>query len=41
MNIQEMGRGVDYVDLAQDRDRWTALLNAVVKLSIICGEFLD
>jgi len=25
-----MGRGVDWIDLAQDRDRWQALVNAVV-----------
>jgi hypothetical protein len=37
INIQEMGWGVDCIDLAQDRDRWTALLNVLTK----CGEFLD
>jgi hypothetical protein len=41
MNIQEMGCGVDCIDLARDRDRWTALLDAVIKFSIKCGEFLD
>jgi hypothetical protein len=41
MNIPEMGWSVGCIDLAQDRDRWTALLNAVIKLSIKYGEFLD
>ena len=40
MNIQEMGWGVECIDLAEDRDRWTALLNAVIKLSVKCGDFL-
>jgi hypothetical protein len=26
--------GVDWIDLAQDRDRWRALLNAVVNLRV-------
>ena len=32
-----------WIDLAQDRDRWLALLNAVIKPSgsTKCGEFLD
>jgi hypothetical protein len=35
--------GVDWMDLAQDRDGWRALVNAVMKHSsfIKCGEFLD
>jgi hypothetical protein len=33
---------MDWIDLAQDRDRWLALVNAVMKpsSSIQCGEFL-
>jgi hypothetical protein len=44
MYLQELGcGGMEWIMLAQDRDRWWALLNAVMKLrgSIKCEEFLD
>jgi CRISPR/Cas system-associated protein Cas7 (RAMP superfamily) len=33
MDLEEVGWvGMDWIDLAQDRDRWQALLNAVMNL---------
>jgi hypothetical protein len=32
---------MDWIDRAQYRDRWWALVNAVMNLSIKCGGFLD
>jgi hypothetical protein len=35
MDLQEVGCGsVDWIELAQDRDRWQALVNAVMKLQV-------
>jgi hypothetical protein len=33
MNLQEVEWGMDWIDLARDRDRWPALWNAVNFLS--------
>ena len=44
MDLQELGGGCgDWVELAQDRKRWRALMSTVVnfRCSIKCGEFLD
>jgi hypothetical protein len=35
MGLQEMGfRGQEWIDLAQDMDRWRALVNAVMNLRV-------
>jgi hypothetical protein len=35
MDFREVGFGcMDWIELAQDRDRWRALVNAVVKLRV-------
>jgi len=35
MDLQEMGsEGIDWIDLAQDTDRWWALVNAVMNLRV-------
>jgi hypothetical protein len=31
---QDMGWGLDWIDHAQDRDRWRALVNAVINLLV-------
>jgi hypothetical protein len=42
MDIQEVGwGGMDWIDLAQDRSKWLALVNAVMKSCIKCTDFLD
>ena len=44
MDLQEVGGGCgDWMEVAQDRDRWRALVGMVMNfwVSIKCGEFLD
>jgi len=36
MDLQAVGcRGVDWIDLAQDRDRWRVLVTAVMNLRVL------
>jgi hypothetical protein len=35
LDLQEVGcRGMDWIELVQDRDRWSAIVNTVMKLGI-------
>jgi hypothetical protein len=34
MDIQDVGFGMDWIELAQDRDRWRALVNVVMNLRV-------
>jgi hypothetical protein len=35
MDLQEVGcRGMDWIEMAQDRNRWRKLVNAVMKLRV-------
>jgi hypothetical protein len=34
IDLRKVGWGIDWIDLAQDRDRWRALVKAVMKLRV-------
>jgi hypothetical protein len=35
MDLREIGLGVDWIRLAQDRDRWRAVVSAVMNLRVL------
>jgi hypothetical protein len=35
MDLREIGWGVEWIHLAQDRDRWRAFVNAVMDLRVL------
>jgi hypothetical protein len=38
MDLREIGgEGVEWIHLAQDRDRWRAVVNAVMKLRVLAS----
>jgi hypothetical protein len=44
MYLREIGRdGVDWIDMAEDRDQWRALVNTVLNLRVPCnaGKFVS
>jgi hypothetical protein len=34
MDLQEEGRGMNWIDLAEDRNRWRALVNTVMNIRV-------
>jgi hypothetical protein len=42
MDLREIGGGgMAWIDLAQDRDQWRALVNTVMNLQVPCLEILE
>jgi hypothetical protein len=34
MDLEDVGWGMDWIELAEDRDRWRAVANAVMNLQV-------
>jgi hypothetical protein len=41
MDLRKTGRGMDWIRLARDRDRWRAVVNALMNLSGSCATKLE
>jgi hypothetical protein len=43
MNLTEVGWGMDWIDVAQDREMWQAVVNAIINLRApyYAGKFLS
>jgi hypothetical protein len=40
MDLREIGWGVDFIRLAQDKDRWRAVVNVVMNLRVLVPELV-
>jgi hypothetical protein len=41
MDLRDIGWGVEWIQLAQDRDCWRAVVNAVMKLRVLAPRLVS